>query len=142
MLFEGIVSVECRLVALRDIVVRVCSRCETNGGYEEESLPSVGFVEVFRCSEDVVGYGDDCEVACDTVEESDGVNAGREESRNTNEREGGGKEGEIPTEMTKKTEYSTICSVSVDAPVPVPHSPQEKAEAFQGEQSYGVEGRR
>ena len=81
MFFESIVPVECWLVAFGDVVVGECTRCEANGGDERESLPSILFVEEFRSTKDIVGYGDDCEVACDTVEETDGVDAGSEEGR-------------------------------------------------------------
>ena len=81
MFFPSKMLVKCFLVAFGDVGKGNYARYEANGGDEGESLPSERFVEVFRSTEDVVGHCDDCEVACDVVEETDGVDAGREEGR-------------------------------------------------------------
>ena len=92
---------------------------------------------MFGRIECVIGYGDHEEVADDHIDDSAQVYAGREEVCRANDGKRCGEEAKVVAEMREKALNCSICSVAVEPPISITHSPHEETEPLHCEPSHG-----
>ena len=102
-----------------DVVVKDVTRNEGDEGGDGEKSPGEGFGNVMGRGEGVIGKENEEEVDGEHVEESPGVDSGREEGWNAESRKGSGEEGNVHAEVGEKAYGYSIYSSSVVSPVPI-----------------------